>query len=384
MPETEVDVIIVGAGPAGATCARLLGRQGHSVVMIDRAKFPRKKSCGGWVSVKAFSEFPELEKLRKKSGPRNRLVEETLHGLVFHNADMTREAVFSARRTVGYTVLRETFDAQLVELAKATSRRVTMAERCRVTGIDVGEQGVSIRAGGRRRFRGRILVGADGIDSTVARLTGLRDGWPLHRKVACLAKEVAVDPRTLNRLYGKQRKIHLAMQYGGTAGYAWAFPKRNTVGIGVGCRADQAADIKALYGDWVGDLCRAGLLPEKADLRRPVGTMEPAGGAIDYEGHVGKRTLLIGDAGGFVSAATGEGIYPAMLSARVAARCIGAALQSAHPQDALLEFKFAWRRAFVEYIQMPNANLAFLLPLIYDNQELCRRLAHCYLFGENF
>ena len=384
MSEKTADVIIVGAGPAGSTCARLLAQRGHSAVLVDGAKFPRKKSCGGWLSTKAFSEFPELEKLRKKSTTRNRLVERAIHGLVFHSPDMTREAVFSPRRTVGYTVLRQTFDAQLVNLAKATSRLVGMAERCPVTAVDVGEQSVSVRTSSGRLFRGRILVGADGVNSTVARATGLSEGWAPNLLLACLAKEVAVDPRTLNGLYGKQRKIHLAMQYGRLAGYAWAFPKHNTVNIGVGCRADSAGDIKAVYAAWADDLCGARLLPANADVRRPVAAFEPAGGAIDYEGHVGKRTLLIGDAGGFVAAATGEGIYPAMLSARVAADCIDAALQSDRPQDALMEFKFAWRRAFVEYIQMPNANLAFLLPLIYDNQELCRRLARCYLFGENF
>lgn len=384
MSQKTADVIIVGAGPAGSTCARLLAQRGHSAVLVDRAKFPRKKPCGGWLSAKAFSEFPELEKLRRKSSSRNRLVEEAFHGLVFHSPDMTREAVFSSRRTVGYTVLRETFDAQLLKLAKATPRLVTTAERCRVTQVDVGEQGVSVRTSSGRLFHGRILVGADGVNSLVARATGLNEGWAPQRLVSCLLKEVAVDPRTLNRLYGKQRKIHMAMQYGRLAGYAWAFPKHNTINIGVGCRADMAADLKAVYARWVGDLCRAELLPEKAKVGRPVAAVEPAGGALDFEGHVGKRTLLIGDAGGFVSAATGEGIYPAMLSARVAADCIDAALQSGHPQDSLLEFKFAWRRTFAEYMQMPNANLSFLLPLIYDNQQLCRRLARCYLLGENF
>jgi flavin-dependent dehydrogenase len=193
-----------------------------------------------------------------------------------------------------------------------------------------------------------------------------------------------VDSRTLTRLYGKQRSMYVSIAYRGIAGYAWLFPKRVGVSVGLGCRADAPVNLPALYAQWIDDLKRQGLLPDSAAAAEAVAAVVPAGGAIDFEGHVGKGTLLIGDAGGFASAATGEGIYPGMLSARVAAKCLLKALESANRQDALMQFKFTWRRAFAEYIQMPNANLSLLLPLIYDNAELCRRLAGCYLFGNNF
>ncbi|NLX57989.1 MAG: NAD(P)/FAD-dependent oxidoreductase [Phycisphaerae bacterium] len=384
MADSEADVIVVGAGPAGATCARLLAQAGCSVVLVDRASFPRKKPCGGWVNAAAFDEFPELETLRKKSSPKKQLVDVPFHGLVFHKADMSAEAVYAPRQKLGYLVSRETFDAALVALAASRKRLVKVLQRFRVTGVDVREGSVCVRAADGRTAAGRLLVGADGAESTVAAVTGLRDSWAGDRQVVCLFKEIKVSPRTLDRLYGKQRKIHLAMQYGGLPGYAWAFPKHGTVSVGIGCRGDAGADLKSVYAAWVEHLIGAGLLPDAADVSRPTAAMAPAGGAIEDEGHVGKRTLLIGDAGGFVSAATGEGIYPAMRSARVAATCLTAALKADHPQDALMQFKFDWRQDFAEYIQMPNANLAFLLPLVYENAELCRRLARCYLFGENF
>lgn len=380
----DADVVIVGAGPAGSTCARLLADKGRSVLLLDRSTFPRKKPCGGWINLKAFQEFPELEKLRTHAAGRNRLVEAPLHGLVFLSADLQRRAAYMSRRAVGYTVRREQFDARLAHLAARSRSLVRFIQRQHVVAVEPGESGVAVTTQTGKRYEGRILIGADGADSTVARTTGLSDGWPQERTVVCLAGEFSVNPRTLAKLYGKRRAMQVCIGYRQMAGYAWAFPKRSTVSVGVGCRADAAGDLDGLYAQWVSGLRQAALLPEKGGSGRPVRAVVPAGGAIDYEGHVGKRTVLVGDAGGFVSAATGEGIYPAMRSAKVAARCIDRALGSARPQDALLEFKFAWRRAFAEYIQMPNANLGLLLPLIYDNEQLCKRLAECYLFGRNF
>jgi geranylgeranyl reductase family protein len=380
----DADVIIVGAGPAGSTCARLLGRERHSVLLLDEGTFPRDKPCGGWVNAKAFKEFAALEAARTKGGAKNRLVEEALHGLVFLSPDLSSEAVYRSRRAVGYTVLRKQFDAKLVEMARKAGRGVKVVQRQKIVAVEPGEQGVVVTNSRGKSYSGSILVGADGAMSAVARLSGLRDRWPRERRVVCLADEIPVDARTLTRLYGKQRRIHICIGYRGMAGTAWALPKRNTVAVGVGCPDDASDRLRESYDQWVEDLKVRELLPAKASSKRPNSGMVPAGGAIDYEGHVGKRTLLIGDAGGFVSAVSGEGIYPGMLSADVAATCIGEALKSPHPQDALNEFKVAWRRRFAEYVQMPNANLSLLLPLIYDNAELCNRLAECYLFGKNF
>lgn len=380
----DADVIIVGAGPAGSTCARLLGRDRHRVLLLDQGTFPRDKPCGGWVNAMAFKEFSALEAARTRGGSRNRLVEDAFHGLVFLSADLSREAVYRSRRAVGYTVLRKTFDAKLVEMARKAGRGVKVIQRQKIMAVELGEKGVVVTNSRGKSYSGSVLVGADGATSAVARLSGLRDRWPRERRVVCLADELPVDARTLTRLYGKQRRIHLCLAYRGMAGYAWAIPKRHTVAVGVGCRDDTSDRASDFYGQWIEDLKARELLPAQASSKRPNSGMIPAGGAIDYEGHVGKRTLLIGDAGGFASAASGEGIYPGMLSATVAATCIAKALKSPHPQDALNEFKVAWRRRFAEYVQMPNANLSLLLPLIYDNAELCNRLAECYLFGKNF
>ncbi len=377
----DAEIIIVGAGPAGSTCARLLAQRRRSVLLLDRARFPRDKPCGGWVNLKVFQDFPELEKLRAANAARRTFVDERFHGIVFHSPDLAREAAFTSRSATGYLVRRKEFDHFL--LAQAAAAGARFLPRHDVTALDAGEQEVTLTAH-NRRFTCQVVVAADGAESTVARLAGLTRGWPAERRINCAYQEIKLDPRTVTRLYGSQRRLHVSLGYGGLSGYAWAFPKHASVNLGLGCRADRPGDPKTLFAQWAADLERIGLLPAKCRLPAPVLSMVPAGGAIDYEGHVGKRVVLVGDAGGFVSAATGEGIYPAMLSARVAAECIDDALRAPRPQDALTEFKFAWRRRFAAYIQRPDANLAFLVPLIYDNPELCNRFARMYLFGETF
>ena len=98
--------------------------------------------------------------------------------------------------------------------------------------------------------------------------------------------------------------------------------------------------------------------------------------------HVAKRTLVIGDAGGFVSAASGEGIYPAMWSGQIAARVAAGALDADSTQDALFEFNKQWRTAMAEYLQPPNTDTQYLLPLIFSNQPMADRMGAAFFLGE--
>jgi flavin-dependent dehydrogenase len=105
---------------------------------------------------------------------------------------------------------------------------------------------------------------------------------------------------------------------------------------------------------------------------------------------VSAAMVLVGDAGGFASAATGEGLYPSVRSAAIAVESIlkalaadRAGIAAVHCQDELQAFKYLWRQQLAAYLQMPNVNLTFLLPLIYTNQEIADRFGRAFLFGEN-
>jgi flavin-dependent dehydrogenase len=182
----------------------------------------------------------------------------------------------------------------------------------------------------------------------------------------------------------------VALAFGGASGYAWAFPGPRHVNVGIGVRGKDAARLDALYRAWADGVRAKGLVPDGANLDRPDGAAVPAGAAVDFENHVGKRTVLVGDAGGFASAASGEGIYPGIRSAAIAAQCILKALEADRGripgstcQDQLMTFHTMWRQQMAPHLQMPNVNVTFLLPLIYTNQEIADRFGRAFLFGEN-
>jgi flavin-dependent dehydrogenase len=183
--------------------------------------------------------------------------------------------------------------------------------------------------------------------------------------------------------------LHVSLGFGAAPGYAWAFPGTDQVNVGIGVRGGHAHRIEDLYEKWTAGLRDLGLVPQGANLTGPDGAAIPAGAALEFESHVGKRTILIGDAGGFASAATGEGIYPGVQSAAIASRCILKALDAdrgrkgVHCQDELQTFKTLWRQQIAPHLQMPNVNVTFLLPLIYTNQEIADRFGRAFLFGDN-
>jgi len=125
---------------------------------------------------------------------------------------------------------------------------------------------------------------------------------------------------------------------------------------------------------------QAGVLPSDLEIDPGRITLRPAPSmpALAMESHVGKRTLRIGDAGGFVVAMSREGIYPAMWSAVLAAETLIEAHAAEHPQDSLQRFDTLWRTTMAEYLASPTIDSPFLLPLIFSNPQMAQRMARSF------
>ena len=322
------DVLVVGAGPAGSSTAIHLARAGVRTLLVDRARFPRDKPCGGGLTGRALRRIPvDPSPVVERDVDRFEL--RLRYGSSFARAHDVPLIRMTQRRRL---------DAFLVEHAVAAGAE--LRDGVKVEAIELDDAGVSARLGGET-VKADVVVGADGANGVVARTAGLGDG--IVRGVA-LEGNVPLEALR-DRDLERTAVIELAVLPGG---YGWVFPKGDHANLGVGGWGSEGPRLR----DHLARLARAhGIAPDRVtDVRghrlpmRRLGT--PAG--------VG-RALLVGDAAGLVDPLSGDGMYEAFVSARLAADAIvsgeldgyTAALSAALDRHAAASW--AAKRAFDRY-----------------------------------
>jgi geranylgeranyl reductase family protein len=297
------DLIVAGGGPGGSTAAREAALAGARVLLLDRAAFPRDKPCGGGVNLRAARLLPfDL-------APVN---ERTITGVRF---SLRMGGTFTRRYpgVLTYMTQRSRLDEYLVRHAVAAGAE--LREREPVRSIEVNGR-VTVRARGGV-YTGDVLIGADGANGVTAKLTGL--GGPRDLAVALEGNVVFAGGLPA------EWQDTLALNLGGIpGGYGWLFPKGDHVNVGVG-------GWKYLAG---------GFRPQLERLTRHYG-LHPAD-VRNIRGHhlpvrrkcapIAKdRVMLVGDAAGLVDPLSGEGIYAAIASGRMAAAHALAAIDGRLP-----------------------------------------------------
>ena len=332
-------LLIVGAGPAGATAARTLALAGVPVRLLDRSAFPRNKPCGGGISARVLRRFPYLEHElgRIATHQVSRLYLEGPRG---------ESTLIESDRPAALMIRRVEFDHLLVSLAVRAGAEL-------VTGVEIVQaraepDWVVLDARDGRRFEAPTVIGADGVHSVIARRLGLNAGWPATSIALDMMEETPrttlrdLDPSTLWVAYGggsgPPNQGRRAAE-----GYAYVFPKRDHVNVGIGYVLSyyrQSVD-EAPYDlqlGFVDALRRRGILAGESVQRNFTPFLIPVGGPLREPGR--GRVLLAGDAGGFVNGFTAEGIYYAMVSGDLAARAV---LESS--PDSLPALARRYRRA---------------------------------------
>ena len=303
----EHDVIVVGGGPGGAAAALGAARRGLRVLVLDRHRFPRDKVCGDALTPFAVNVLAELGLIE-----RVRRVAEELSSVAFgFGADVRRVAL----STPMLVVPRRRLDAVLLDAVRPLAE---VRESWQVDGLLRSANGVCgvtgrTAAGDRFEARARLVVGADGASSVVARLTASRSAQDARCLLATRAyyRGVTLDERAL--------EFHFLPELDG--GYVWIFPAgRDRYSVGLALDAARLHTSGRSLGAWRDACLASSALVARFARAEPVSRYE--GGSIPYTGRSqplgGPGFLLVGDAAGLADAFWGDGIDTALVSGALA------------------------------------------------------------------
>jgi geranylgeranyl reductase family protein len=271
------DVAVIGAGPAGSTAAYRLARAGARVLLLDKARFPRDKPCGGGVTTRAarllpFSIDPVVEDVIERVECR---------------LDFGPRFERRAQAPLAYMTQRKRLDHFLLEQAAAAGAEV--------------RQGVTVDP---RELDAGVVICADGCNGTSTKQLGL---------VPDVVHGVALEANyPHHERYARTMVLEIASVPGG---YGWIFPKADHVNVGVGGWASEGPRLRA----HLRRMCEAyGIDPDAAADTRGYRLPMRRGGSPFVNGNA----AAIGDAAGLVDPFSGDGMYEAFYSAQLVAEAV--------------------------------------------------------------
>lgn len=286
------DVIICGAGPAGSSLAYFLAKNNIDVLLLDKFRFPRYKPCAGAfpVEMETFFDFP----LKK-------VIEKTYSSMLFRKEE--REFRLQLGFPLAYLVNRKHFDNLLIE--KAIEKGCIFKDGTEVLKIK-GERIIT----NSEEFRGTIIVGAGG-GSSIVRRDGKR-----FKKIGMWLKTISADIP-----YQGFKDIIFDFSYT-KSGYAWIFPKRDELSVGLGAPPCHLRDAGITFEKLLVDYA----IPLPETIHRFTYPTFSSRELLTWE-----NTLLIGDAASLSDPSTGGGIYNAIRSAYLASKAIQLHLRKGIP-----------------------------------------------------
>lgn len=371
MSKDIYDVTIIGAGPAGTTAAIKLAQKGRRVLLLDRAAFPRPVPCTGWVS-------RNVKPLLDEMGVKYKSVLHTpFQDVTFYNADFSKSAKPVFTEPPGYLIDRAEFDHELVKHAKASE--VTFKHKTTITDIQLNELSVITQTDKSRSYESKLLLLACGRENNLLNQIGMSMDSSVSD--TCI---VHLEDKISDSKKPAQPRVTIILGLDDGNSYGLISESNHRISIDV-CWFGSSDDAKQMMLKLCPQLSAHQIVStdysSKASKSQAI--RNPPSAVMDMESHVGKHTLLIGDAGGFVADAGSEGIYPAMWSAKIAADTIDEALNNTHTQDTLMTYDSSWRMEMADYLRSPHTDIRFLLPLVFSNQPIADRMAAAMFLGEN-
>lgn len=217
----DYDVIVVGAGPAGATAAKFLAEKDMRVLLTDKSTFPRDKPCGGMVQVRTLKRFPYISK---------DLISSYSFGGSIFSSSLKSCLHVKKEEPVAAFVVRKDFDYGLVRLALKGG--ASLRDGVSATDIQLMNDKVEVRFDSGEFVKSKLVIGADGTWSVVAKKSGVGQHYPHIGR--CLFQEVPIHNHTLDEYFTEKKEFRLFLKFMGIDGFGWIAPKNGVMNIGIG------------------------------------------------------------------------------------------------------------------------------------------------------
>lgn len=369
---TTYDVAVLGGQAPGYAAAGTLAKANRSVIVLDAPPVNLARCpLTDWIPRDLFKHPAVIRAVQRDSGAVS------FSRVEFHDRALDRRASYNSRSDLGYFIPAGGLDKALADWAK--DRGAVLQSAKDPAEIKLHESHVELQTS--RTIRARMLLVAQDHPRAIIPQIGRPTRMPDAGAMQAIALDIplpgradALDPSGAMHIIemAERSEIGLMMQVGRTLHVRVVSTSR-----AAGLRTSEMTNLLTR-------LAQAKLIPSDLPLDRATGAAwsPPAGMALDQEVHLAKRCLLAGSAGGFADSITGQSLYPAIISAVLAAQTIHQALDAETPQNVLPQFTDAWRKDLGDYLRPPNTSLAMLLPLLFVNQRVVGRFSRALLLGE--
>jgi geranylgeranyl reductase family protein len=357
----DADVIIVGAGPAGSTAAKILAENNISVLILEKKEFPRKKVCAAGLMAHTFEDFPYVKPFINCYNYKLRVVSPNLE---------TEFSLEDDNPIMAMTHGRDHFDNELLNLAIKAGAKVR--QKCKVTGVKIEKSKGSVIFQNENNEKeivyGNIVIGADSAVSIVGKSLNIGcNNDPKNLGIA-IEKEFTLSEDICNSYFGKNRCVSLYLHFGGAFGYGWIFPRKSSLNIGIGGELQSGNKLKSQFLKFISFLKTHSVIPPDLIGEKYTAAILPV--VKPYTNIVWSRALLVGDAGGFCSAATGEGIYYAMVSGSLAAEvCLKSLNENNFSIENMGYFNTLWQKKIGQELNFQS----IIQKKVLNDERRCRK-----------
>ncbi|MHA1641131.1 MAG: geranylgeranyl reductase family protein [Promethearchaeota archaeon] len=376
------DVVISGAGPAGSRCAETLARAGFKVALLEKDSNWRKP-CGGAVSSSIFKYYPQLKKLdllpitgiKMYSGDYHS-IEYSWKGIKHYSINVDRLEFDNFIRNLAIDAGAELFD-------KTLSNDFIRKEGKFVGIIARTESGI-------KEFHGRLLIIADGMSSKLAVKSGLREKWK--------PEELGLAKCALMEGKNNLPKDSIQVFFRSYKGYGWIFPlseERFNIGCGTFAEDNFKYNLHVIFEEFIKSPHIKKYFPAKNYKTLWSGSYPLPGMGVKEKSLFSDNIMIIGDAAGFVSPISGEGIHPSIVSGQISAETAIMALENDEINKQMLKkykthvkikkiiANFKIKRSMVDFFyQNGGKNLSKMFQIAEVDDDFREKVINMFLFNQ--